>query len=106
MLSEREAAALRVSEERFRALYSKTPLPLVSLNPHALVEHASNAWLDMFGYERDHVLGSPLDRFLASESAAQLRKSDWPALLERANFATWCTARLQTPVTCSTSYYR
>jgi PAS domain S-box-containing protein len=86
MLSEREAAALRVSEERFRALYSKTPLPLVSLNPHALVEHASDAWLEMFGYERDHVLGSPLDRFLASESAAQLRKSDWPALLEKGEF--------------------
>jgi PAS domain S-box-containing protein len=86
LLSEREAAALRVSEERFRALYSKTPLPLVSLNGHALVEHVSNAWLDMLGYERDHVLGSPLDRFLTSESAAQLRESDWPALLEKGEF--------------------
>jgi PAS domain S-box-containing protein len=86
LLSEREAAALRVSEERFRALYSKTPLPLVSLNARALVEHVSNAWLDMFGYERGDVLGSPLDRFLSRESAAKLRKSDWPALLEKGEF--------------------
>jgi PAS domain S-box-containing protein len=86
VLAEREAAALRVSEERFRALYSKTPLPLVSLDARALVEHASNAWLDMFGYEREHVLGSPLDRFLSRESAAKLRRSDWPALLEKGEF--------------------
>jgi PAS domain S-box-containing protein len=86
LLTEREAAALRISEERFRALYSKTPLPLVSLSAHALVEHASDAWLDMLGYVRDRVLGFPLERFLSRESAEKLRNSDWPALLEKGEF--------------------
>jgi hypothetical protein len=35
-LTEREATALRESEERFRTLYNKTPLPLHSLNSRAL----------------------------------------------------------------------
>jgi PAS domain S-box-containing protein len=86
LLTEREAAALRISEERFRALYSQTPLPLVSLSARALVENASDAWLDMFGYERHRVLGFPLDRFLSPESAEKLRNSDWPALLEKGEF--------------------
>jgi len=37
LLAEREAAALRESEERFRSLYRRTPLPLHSLDwrwPH------------------------------------------------------------------------
>ena len=53
LLAESEAVALRESEERFRALYSKTPLPLVSLDAEGRIENASETWLDLSGYRRE-----------------------------------------------------
>lgn len=42
-ISEREAATVRQSEERFRELYSKTPLPLHSLDEQGRLESVSDA---------------------------------------------------------------
>jgi len=47
LLAEREAAALRRSEERYRTLYKKTPLPLHSLDEAGIIEHVSDSWLDL-----------------------------------------------------------
>lgn len=81
LLAQREAEALRASEERFRSLYRGTPLPLHSLDQEGRIEQVSNAWLDLLGYQREEVVGRPLINFLTEESARQFRTRDWPALI-------------------------
>ncbi len=77
----READALRRSEERYRALYRGTPLPLHSLDADGRIEQISDAWLRLTGYDRDEVVGRPFDIFLTRESVDQVRAIDLPALL-------------------------
>ncbi len=77
----REAEALRESEERFRALYLRTPLPLFSLDHDARIEQVSNNWLDLFGLARDAVIGHRLAEFLAADDAHAFAARDWPILM-------------------------
>jgi PAS domain S-box-containing protein len=77
----REAGMLRESEERLRALYRKTPLPLHSLGADERIEHVSDRWLAMLGYEREDVIGHPLTDFMTSESTRQRNEEHWPRLL-------------------------
>jgi NO-binding membrane sensor protein with MHYT domain len=83
MLAEREAVALKESEERFRNLYRKTPLPLHSLDANGIIEQVSDAWLKLLNYGRGEVVGRPLINFMAEESARRRIQVDWPKLLDR-----------------------
>jgi PAS domain S-box-containing protein len=80
-LATKEALALKRSEEQFRLLYRRTPLPLHSLDADGRIEDVSDAWLTMMLYERDAVIGRPLINFMTEESARQ-RVVDWKRLLE------------------------
>jgi len=80
-VAQREAAALRESEERFRSLYRGTPLPLHSLDREGRIEQVSQTWLQLLGYREDKVLSRPLINFLTEESARRARQVDWPALI-------------------------
>ncbi len=80
-LAERETAALRASDERFRRLYNKTPLPLYSRREDGTIEHVSDAWLDLLGYSRDEVIGHRVSDFLTEESVTRHRELVWPAFL-------------------------
>jgi PAS domain S-box-containing protein len=82
VLAEREAKALRQSEERFRSLYTRTPLPLHSLDQAGCIEHVTDAWLNLMGYQRGEVIGRPLINFMTEPSARQAVQSDWPMLLQ------------------------
>ena len=79
--AEREALALRRSEERFRTLYRRTPLPLHSLNAEGIIEHVSDAWLALMGYPREEVMGRRLINFMTEESARRRMQEDMPKLL-------------------------
>lgn len=83
LMAEREAEALRRSEERFRSLYRGTPLPLHSLDREGRIEQVSDAWLALMGYGPDEVLGRPLINFLTEESARELQQRDWPDLIAK-----------------------
>ncbi|WP_046869536.1 MHYT domain-containing protein [Microvirga massiliensis] len=83
LLAEREAAALRDSEERFRRLYKKTPLPLHAVNEAGQIEHVSDAWLALLGYRRDEVVGRPLTDFMTEDSIQHRNEVVWPALREK-----------------------
>ena len=76
-----EASALRLSE-RLRELYSKTPLPLHSLDQDGRLESVSDAWLSLVGYRREDVIGRPLVCFMTEASSRQFLEHDWPSLLE------------------------
>ncbi|WP_457093999.1 PAS domain S-box protein [Microvirga sp. P5_D2] len=78
---EREAAALRVSEEQYRNLSKKTPLPLHSLNEAGIIEHVSDAWLDMPGYHREEVVGCSITDFMTDDSIERRSQTVWPTLL-------------------------
>ncbi|MFC7478730.1 MHYT domain-containing protein, partial [Dankookia sp. GCM10030260] len=80
-LAEREAEALRASEARFRALYQRTPLPLHSLGPDGAVLETSDAWLALFGYRREEVIGRSLAAFMPPDCARRYGEEHWPALL-------------------------
>ncbi len=83
VLAEREAVALRQSEERFRSLYRRTPLPLYSLNRDGWIEDVTDAWLDLLAYTRTDVIGRPLINFLTEASARRAVQIDWPMLMDR-----------------------
>jgi len=85
-VNEREAAALRQSEERFRELYMKTPLPLHALDQDGRLESVSDAWLGLLGYRREDVIGRPLVNFMTEASARQLLSHDWPHLLKTGSY--------------------
>ncbi len=82
ILSERETRALRQSEERFRSLYSRTPLPLYQLDRVGRLRYVSESWLELLGFDRADVIGRPLSDFMIEASAHQAIHEDWPRLLE------------------------
>ncbi|MGA0563536.1 MHYT domain-containing protein [Ancylobacter sp. VNQ12] len=81
LLTDRETAIWRESEERFRTLYRRTPLPLHSLGANGRIEQVSDRWLDLLGYSREEVIGRLLTDFMTPESARQRNEEDWPRLI-------------------------
>ncbi|HEX2556414.1 MAG TPA: MHYT domain-containing protein [Microvirga sp.] len=82
VLAEKEALALRRSEEQFRALYRKTPLPLHYLDENGIILNVSEAWLDLLGYRLDEVIGRPITNFMTEESIRRRGQVIWPKLLK------------------------
>lgn len=64
LLARRETEFFKVNEERFRRLYSRSPLALHSLNAEGIIEYVSESWLRMLGFSREEVVGSRLTRFI------------------------------------------
>ena len=86
LLAEREAASLRESEERFRNLYRKTPLPLHSLDASGRIEQVSDSWLDLLGYGRDEVIGRPFTTFMADAGSGAAEPIDLRGLAHGRDF--------------------
>jgi PAS domain S-box-containing protein len=74
VLAESEAEALRQSEERFRSLYRKTPMPLFSMTETGKLTEVSDACLDLIGVERSAMIGRPLESFMPDDAAVQWRE--------------------------------
>jgi PAS domain S-box-containing protein len=81
LLAAREAMALRTSEEQYRTLYKKTPLPLHSANKAGIIDHVSDAWLDLLGYRREEVVGRPITAFMTEDSLQYRTQVVWPTLM-------------------------
>ncbi len=64
-------ARLEESEARLRILYSRTPAALHAVDAQGVLIDVSDRWLDLFGYEREEVIGQPIARFYTAESALQ-----------------------------------
>ena len=60
--SRRAAEALRMSEEKFRTLYQRTPVMLHSIDAEGRLLSVSDRWLQRLGYSADEVLGRPSTR--------------------------------------------
>ncbi len=62
--------ALKASELRYRQLYERSPLGYQSLDISGRIITVNQAWLDMFGYTSDEVIGRPFTDFLPPDQAA------------------------------------
>ncbi|WP_228461921.1 MHYT domain-containing protein [Paracoccus liaowanqingii] len=80
--SQREAEWLRASEERFRTLYRRTPLPLHAVDRDDRIVDVSDAWLALLGFERSEIIGRGLGTFMTPESAQGRTSAPWPSPLE------------------------
>ena len=61
---------LRLSEERYRHIYHKTPVMLHSIDVDGRIIRVSDHWVEMMGYQRKEVIGKPLTRFFTEASRA------------------------------------
>ncbi len=66
---------MRESEERFRLLYEQAPMPYQSLDEGGHFLEVNQAFLDMFGYAREEVLGRWTGDFMDAESRERFRES-------------------------------
>jgi len=64
--------ALKESEQRFRELYEKAPLPYQSLDIEANILEVNEAWLSLLGYTREEVIGRFVGDFLTETSTETL----------------------------------
>ncbi len=68
------AAALRASEERFRALFTLAPIGILEVRPDGTIVAVNPRACAMTGYERDELIGRPATMLIDStDRAAQAR---------------------------------
>lgn len=79
--SQSEAAEFRRSEERFRLLYRRTPLPLHAVDRTDRIIDVSDTWLSLLGLQREEVIRKPLREFMTVASAQRRANVTWPTLL-------------------------
>jgi PAS domain S-box-containing protein len=65
---------LRLSEERYRFLYHRTPVMLYSMDNHGRVIRVSDYWLQVMGYAEAEVLGRRSSDFMTIESRTIMDK--------------------------------
>ena len=68
LLSGQAQRALLHSEERYRALYEKTPAIMHSIDAQGRLLSVSDQWLRTFGYRREEVIGRRSTDFLTEAS--------------------------------------
>lgn len=59
---------LRLSEERYRHIYHKTPVMLHSIDQEGRITHVSDHWVEVMGFQREQVMGEQLTGFFTKES--------------------------------------
>lgn len=71
----RQEQATRESERRYRLLYEHLPVGYKSLDEDGRMLDVNQAWLDIFGYSRDEVIGRDFADFLAPDQVASYREN-------------------------------
>ncbi len=69
---------LRLSEERYRHIYHKTPVMLHSIDTAGTIIRVSDFWLEKMGYERHEVIGKNLTSFYTPASREYAEKVIFP----------------------------
>ncbi len=59
---------LRLSEERYRHIYHKTPVMLHSIDTEGRIIRVSDHWVEVMGYKRKTIIGKHLINFFTPES--------------------------------------
>ena len=69
---------LRLSEERYRHIYHKTPVMLHSIDRDGKIIRVSDHWLEVMEYKREEVIGKQLINFFTPESRQYAVKEVFP----------------------------
>jgi PAS domain S-box-containing protein len=69
---------LRLSEERYRHIYHKTPVMLHSIDIEGRIIRVSDHWVEEMGYKREEVIGKQLIRFFTPESKTYALNAIFP----------------------------
>lgn len=56
--------ALRMSEEKFKELYEKAPVPYHTLSPEGMITDVNEKWCQLLGYERHEIIGKSIFDFI------------------------------------------
>jgi PAS domain S-box-containing protein len=65
------AEQLRISEERRRRIYDRSPASLHATDDQGAIIAVSDRWLDLSGYERSEVIGRNICEFFDADSAIE-----------------------------------
>ncbi|MCF6248154.1 MAG: PAS domain S-box protein [Desulfobacula sp.] len=69
---------LRLSDERYRRIYHKTPVMLHSIDTEGRIIRVSDHWVEVMGYKRKDVISKQLVRFFTEESKQYASKVVFP----------------------------
>lgn len=83
-ITERKRAeeSLRESERRYRDLWEKAPVMMISLDPNGRMVSVSDLFLQVLGYERDEVLGRTSFQFQTEESRLHATEFAFPTFMK------------------------
>lgn len=59
--------AIKESAEHYRDLFNKAPLAYQAIGPQGVLKDINEAWLELFGFSRDEVVGQKLADFAAPD---------------------------------------
>lgn len=65
---------LKRREEKFRLFYERSPLGYQSLNKRGSIIEVNQAWLDIFGYSREEVIGKWFGDFLTARYKDEFKR--------------------------------
>ncbi|MFH0823554.1 MAG: PAS domain S-box protein [Pseudomonadota bacterium] len=74
--------ALRESEKRYRDLWEKAPVMMVSLDPDARIKFASDLFCSEVGYDRREIIGKTPFEFQTEQSAHYARRVVFPTFMK------------------------
>ncbi|MEA3323997.1 MAG: PAS domain S-box protein [Euryarchaeota archaeon] len=76
-VTERKKAeeTVRISEEKYKALYDNSPLPYQSLNEDGTFNDVNPAWIKTLGYDREEVIGKWFGDFLHPDWEPHFKKN-------------------------------
>ena len=66
---------LKASEEKFKLLYEKAPVPYHTLNPDGTITDVNEKWCQTFGYKKDQALGTSIFDFISKNERAKAKQS-------------------------------
>jgi PAS domain S-box-containing protein len=58
---------LRASEEEFKQLYEKAPVPYHTLSPDGTITNVNEKWCKTFGYPKEEVIGNPIFDYIHND---------------------------------------
>ncbi len=67
--------ALKSSEEKFKQLYEKAPIPYHTLSPEGTVTNVNEKWCKLFGYTKEEVMGNPIFNFIHGDEQVTAESS-------------------------------
>lgn len=67
--------ALRVSEEKFKKIYEKAPIPYHTLSADGTITDVNEKWCQLLGYERQEIIGRPIFNFIHCDEQETAKNS-------------------------------